>query len=94
MNIFYEAEQKWIDQARRKAVELLHRRKDRGITIEDVLYVCPRPRGVSKKANAKVFKNDVFQPIGYTRALSTPANGHVLRLWALNVAFFPEDGDD
>lgn len=91
INIFYEAEQKYIDSARKKAVELLLRRKDKGITIEDVENVCPRPYGVSKKVNAKVFKNDVFRPLGYTRARHTAANGHVIRLWCLNPAFFPTD---
>lgn len=91
INIFYEAEQKYIDQARRKAVELLKKRPH--ITVEDVLVACPRPYGVSKKVNAKIFKNDVFRPLGYTRAKHTAANGHVIRLWCLNSAYFPEDED-
>lgn len=86
INIFYEAEQKYIDRCRRKAVELLRRRES--ITIEDVAYECPRPQGVSKKVFAKVFRNDVFVPIGYTRATGTLANGHVLRKWALNDGYY------
>lgn len=92
VSIFYEAEQKYIDQARRKAVELLKRRPH--ISIEDVEDACPRPYGVSKKVNAKVFKNDVFRPLGYTRARHMAANGHVIRLWALNEGYFNPDGDD
>lgn len=91
IDIFYEAEQKWLDHARHAAVNLLRQRKGRGINIEDVLYACPRPNGVSRNANSRVFRNDVFRHIGYTRAQRTAARSHVLRAWCLNDAYFEED---
>lgn len=57
--------------------------RDDTVTITDVLAVCPRPMGVSKKAHSYVFKDELFKPVGYTRALNPEANGHVIRVWAL-----------
>lgn len=86
INIFHEAEQQWLIRARRTAKELLTRHQT--ITVEDVLKKCPRPYGVSKKANSKIFKNDIFRPVGYTRATTEQSNGHVIRLWSLVEEFF------
>lgn len=86
INIFHEAEQQFITRARRTAKELLLRRQT--VTVEDVLANCPRPYGVSKKANSKIFKHDIFRPVGYTRATTAQSNGHVIRLWSLAEEYF------
>jgi hypothetical protein len=86
LDIFHRAKTEWIADARRTAQKLLFRREL--VSIEDVLAECPRPKGVSKKANSQVFKHDVFRPVGYTRATHPEANGHVIRLWELREQFY------
>lgn len=87
LNIFHRATQEWLVEARRTAKEKALR--DGRVTIIDVLSVCPRPQGVSKKAHSEVFKDGTFRPIGYTRATHPEANGHVIRIWDLKDTFTP-----
>jgi len=86
INIFYQAEQQWLERTRKVAKDLLTRHQT--ITVEDVLRECPRPYGVSRKANSKIFQHDVFRAVGYTRATTPQSNGHVLRVWSLAEEYF------
>lgn len=86
--LFQQSAQEWLHDARYEAVELLKQRYE--ITIEDVLSVCPFPKYLRRNLIGQVFRDDVFQPVGYTKAKRPVAHDHVIRVWTINEQYFPE----
>ncbi len=87
-HLFRNTQKEWLEGAQRTAQNLLFSRDN--ITIMDVLRVYPLPSYLKRNILGQVFKNDIFKPIGYTRSTAGSAHGHVIRMWTLESAYFPE----
>ena len=85
--LFGQTTRDWVDQARDDAARLLTVRQT--ITIEDVLFVNPRPSYIKKSVTGKIFQDRRFKAVGYTLSKRPAMNSRVIRLWAL--AEPPED---
>lgn len=88
-DMFRTNKEAWLQEAREIAQNMLLTRGQ--ITIEDLLEAHPLPKYIKKSFLGQVFKDDVFQAVGYKRARRLIANGHILRIWELNAAYYPSN---
>jgi len=86
-DLFRTNKEQWIQEARQIAQKLLLNRGQ--ITIEDLLEVHPLPKYIKKNLLGRVFQDDIFQAVGYTKARRTMAKGHIIRIWELNADYYP-----
>ena len=84
-DLFQRTREQWLTGARNVAFNLLRTRHT--VTIEDVLELYPRPKYLHRNTTGTVFKDERFQPIGYTTSRRTISHGRVIRLWTVSDAF-------
>jgi hypothetical protein len=91
-DLFNTTREQWLEGARHAARKLLRLRSK--ITIEDVLELYPRPKYLHRNVTGRVFRSEMFQPIGYTTAKKPSSHGRVLRIWTLSDMYADELGQD
>ena len=73
----------WLEYARREAVAL-YRKLNRSITIDDLREVCPPPGGaIDDRVMGAVFRNDQWEPDGYTQSERKVCHGRPIRTFRL-----------
>ena len=87
-DLFQTTRERWLEGARHAARGLLRKRPR--ITIEDVLDIYPRPKYLHRNTTGSVFKDEMFQAIGYTTAKKFSSHGRVIRIWTLSDRYSDE----
>lgn len=78
-DLFQRERESWLEGARATAIKLL--KKQRTITIEDVLKKHPRPDYVHRNTVGNVFTTADFRPCGWTPSKRPAMNGRQVRVW-------------
>ena len=81
-DLFQQTRAGWIDGARAVAIKKL--RNQMKITIEDVLEVYKLPNYLHRNTIGRVFQDDHFVSVGFTRSRRRISNGRVIQQWALS----------
>lgn len=81
-DLFHRTREQWLSGARKVAYNLLQTRHT--VTIEDVLELYPRPNYLHRNTTGSVFKDNWFQPVGFTISKRAISHGRVIRQWALS----------
>lgn len=87
-DLFQKTKKDWLEGARATAVKML--RKRHTITIEDVLAEYKLPSYLHRNTIGRVFQDNHFVSVGFTRSTRRVSNGRVIQQWALSDKYVVE----
>jgi hypothetical protein len=77
----YDHNKAWVDKARStaKALAILHG----SVSIDDVLSMCNRPEAVHPNATGAIFRENIWEKIGYKQSANPSAHARVVGIYKL-----------
>jgi hypothetical protein len=77
----YDHNRAWVDKARStaKALAVLHG----SVSIDDVLSMCNRPEAVHPNATGAIFRENIWEKIGYKQSEKPSAHARVVGIYKL-----------
>jgi hypothetical protein len=77
----YDHNKAWVDKARSTAKALAA--LNGSVSIDDVLSMCNRPEAVHPNATGTVFRENVWEKIGYRQSAKPSAHARVVGIYKL-----------
>jgi hypothetical protein len=77
----YDHNRAWVDKARSTAKALAA--LNGSVSIDDVLSMCNRPEAVHPNATGTVFRENVWEKIGYKQSAKPSAHARVVGIYKL-----------
>ena len=79
----YDHNKAWVDKARStaKALAILHG----SVSIDDVLSMCSRPEAVHPNSTGAIFRENIWEKIGYKQSEKPSAHARVVGIYKLKV---------
>jgi hypothetical protein len=77
----YDHNKAWVDKARStaKALAVLNG----SVSIDDVLAMCKRPEAVHPNATGAIFRENIWEKIGYKQSANPSAHARVVGIYKL-----------
>jgi hypothetical protein len=76
-----ESQAKWIERARKVAVEIAARKGS--VCSDDIHDKCPPPEGSDKRVMGAVFADQGLVKTGYKNSIRRECHGRVITVWSL-----------
>jgi hypothetical protein len=77
----YDHNKTWVDKARSTAKALAA--LNGSVSIDEVLSMCSRPEAVHPNATGSIFRENVWQKIGYKQSANPSAHARVVGIYKL-----------